>query len=93
MTDGLFGRWFGSIIRGDGGGEWAEWVGVEKRGGSKAARQQLGQVDRVVLGARLVCGASLPTTTVSYSVPVNVLKIEYFFLIRKPTRDRSRTKY
>ena len=40
MTDGLFGRWFGSIIRGDGGGEWAEWVGVEKRGGSKAARQQ-----------------------------------------------------
>jgi hypothetical protein len=42
VTDGLFGRWFGSIIRGDGGGEWAEWVGVEKRGGSKAARQQLG---------------------------------------------------
>ena len=41
----------------------------------------------------MVCGASLPTTIVSYSVSVNVLKIEYFFLIRKPTRDRSRTRY
>jgi hypothetical protein len=27
----------------------------------------------------MVCGASLPTTIVSYSVPVNVLKIEYFW--------------
>jgi hypothetical protein len=27
----------------------------------------------------MVCGASLPTTIVSYSVPVNVLKIEYIF--------------
>jgi hypothetical protein len=26
-------------------------------------------------------------------VSVNALKIEYFFLIRKPTRDRSRTRY
>jgi hypothetical protein len=41
----------------------------------------------------MVCGASLPTTIVFYSVSVNVLKIEYFFLIRKPTRDRSRTRY
>ena len=45
----------------------------------------------------MVCGASLPTTIVhtivSYSVSVNILKIEYFFLIRKPTRDRSRTRY
>ena len=41
----------------------------------------------------MVCGASLPTTIVSYSVPVNVLKIEYFFLIRKPIRDRSKTRY
>jgi preprotein translocase subunit YajC len=40
-----------------------------------------------------VCGASLPTTIVFYSVYVTVLKIEYFFLIRKQTRDRSRTRY
>ena len=32
-----------------------------------------------------MCGASLPTTIVSYSVSVNVLKIECFFLVRKPT--------
>jgi len=41
----------------------------------------------------MVCGASLPTTIVSYSVSVNVLKIEYFFLVRKPIRDRSKTRY
>ena len=29
----------------------------------------------------MVCGASLPTTIVSYSVSVNVLKIEYFSLL------------
>ena len=46
VTDGLFGRWFGSIIRGDGGGEWAEWVGVEKRGGSKAASQAAVRIGR-----------------------------------------------
>jgi hypothetical protein len=34
VTDGLFGRWCGWVFRGDGGGEWAEWIGVEKRGGS-----------------------------------------------------------
>ena len=41
----------------------------------------------------MVCGASLPTTIVSYFVSVNVLKIEYFFLIRKPIRDRIKTRY
>ena len=40
----------------------------------------------------MVCGASLPTTIVSYSMSVNVLKIEYLFLIRKPIRDRIKTK-
>ena len=29
----------------------------------------------------MVCGASLPTTIVSYSVSVNVLNIEYFSLL------------
>ena len=42
---------------------------------SKAARQQLGQADGLVSGARMVCGASPPTTTVSCSCPTLCLQM------------------
>ena len=45
MTDGLFGRWFGSIIRGDGGGGR-----VGGMGGSREERRQQGSKAAVRIG-------------------------------------------